>query len=93
MKEVNERDTAVLLAALDRELDIKCMELKENKKQLMVKKLFFSSCLFILLSFIVQVFFKVFNVGFIAAMIFYQALLLVLLIPFIPNISKGVITK
>lgn len=93
MKAINERDTAVLLAALDRDIDMKCIELKENQRQVRVKKIFFSSCIFILLSFLIQVFFKVFNVNFIAAIILYQALILILFIPFIPNLSKGVILK
>jgi len=93
MKEINERDTAVLLAALDREIDMKCVELKEKQRQVGVKKIFFSSCIFILVSFLIQVFFKIFNVNFIAAIILYQALILVLFIPFIPNLSKGVILK
>jgi hypothetical protein len=93
MKEINERNTAVLLVALDRDIDIKCMELKEKQGQMRVKKIFFSSCLFILLSFLIQVFFKIFNVNFIAAIILYQALILILFIPFIPNLSKGVILK
>lgn len=93
MKEINERNTAVLLAALDRDIDMKCMELKEKQRQMRVKKIFFSSCIFILLSFLIQVFFKIFNVNFIAAIIIYQALILILFIPFIPSLSKGVILK
>lgn len=93
MKEINERDTAVLLAALNRDIDIKCMELKEKQQQIRLKKIFFSSCIFMLLSFLIQVFLKIFNVNFVAAVILYQALSLILFIPFIPNLNKGVILK
>lgn len=93
MKEINKRDTAVLLASLDRDIDIKCMELKEKQLEIRLKKIFFSSCIFILFSFLIHVFFKIFNVNFIAAIIIYQVLALILLIPFIPNFSKGVILK
>jgi hypothetical protein len=93
MKEITERDTAVLLAALDRDIDIKCMELKEKQAQIRLKNIFFSSCIFIFFSFLIQLFFKVFNLNFITAIILYQALILILFIPFIPNLSKGVILK
>ncbi|KZL91732.1 hypothetical protein [Clostridium magnum] len=93
MKEINERDTAVLLAALDIDIDIKCMELKEKQRQMRVKNIFFSSCIFIFFSFLIQVFFKIFNVNLIAAIILYQTLILILFIPFIPNLSKGGILR
>ncbi|MFL0198800.1 hypothetical protein ACJDU8_25080 [Clostridium sp. WILCCON 0269] len=93
MKEINKRNTLILLAALDKDIDMKCMELKEKQWQMRVKKIFFSSCIFILLSFLIQVFLKIFNVNFIAVIVLYQTLILILLIPFIPNLSKGVILK
>ncbi|APM37828.1 hypothetical protein [Clostridium kluyveri] len=93
MKEINKRDTSILLATLDRDIDMKCMELKEKQRQIRLKNIFFLSCIFILLSFLMQIFFKLFNVNFIAVIIVYQTLASILFIPFIPNLSKGVVLK
>lgn len=89
MKEINERDTAKLLSALDRDIDIKCMELKEKHRQEKQETIFFSSCIFIFFSFLMQVFFKIFNVNLIAVFIIYQALAIMILIPLIPKLSRG----
>lgn len=93
MKEINERNTLILLAALDKDIDMKCMELKEKQGQIKIRKIFFSSCISILFLFLIQVLFKIFNMNLIVIIILYQSLILILFIPLIPNLSKGVILK
>lgn len=93
MKSIDDRATAVLLAALSKEIDAKCMELREKQKEAKLKKIFFISCAFILLSFFIQVFFKVINVNFLFAFILYQGLALVFLNPVLTNLNKRGFSK
>jgi len=93
MKEIDERATAVLLAALDNEIDIKCMKLKEKHKETQLKGLFFFSCVFILFFFIIQIVFKAFDFGIIAYFLIYQGMALILLTPFVLNQYKGGVSK
>lgn len=93
MKEIDDRATAVLLASLSKEIDAKCMELKEKQREAKLKKIFFISCLFILLSFLVQVFFKVININFLFGFILYQGFVLVILIPIITNLNRRELLK
>ncbi|AHF08432.1 hypothetical protein [Desulfitobacterium metallireducens] len=93
MKEIDQRATAVLLASLDRDLDLKCMQLKEKHKETKLQKTFFLSCLIILLSFLLQIVFKVFNLNFLLIFVVYQGLALFLLTPFVLNFNKGGISQ
>jgi hypothetical protein len=93
MKEIDKRATAILLAALDNEIDIKCMELKERQKEDKLKRLFFSGCVFILLFFVVQVLFKAFNFSLLVYFLIYQGLALLLLTPFMLNLNRGGVAK
>lgn len=89
MKEIDKKDTAILLAALDRNIDIKCIELKEKQRERKLKKIFFASCLLMMTFFIIQILFKVFNLNFLVIFLIYQVLALALLTPFVININKG----
>ena len=93
MKEIDQRATDVLLASLDKELDLKCMQLKEKQKEANLQKIFFSSCSFILFSFFLQTFFKVFNLNFLLIFLIYQGLALSLLTPFVLNFNRGGISQ
>lgn len=93
MKEINDRTTAILLAALDNELDIKCMELKEKQKEAKLKKIFFSSCAFILFFFIIQILYKALNFSLLIYFLIYQGFALILLMPFMLNINRGGVSK
>ena len=89
MKEINNKDTAVLLAALDNEISIKCMELKKEQKQIKLKKIFFFSCLIILSIFVMQVFFNIFNLNFIFMILIYQIAILIVVMPIITTLNEG----
>lgn len=84
----SQRSTQILLAALDNEIEIKCLELKEKKRQNKLKRIFFFSCIAIMIISIVQILFKVFNFNIIFTIIFYQALVALITIFMIPNILK-----
>jgi hypothetical protein len=88
MKKTSERDTAILLAALDREIDLKCLELKEKHQETALKKLFFTSCITIILVFFLQMFFQIFNVNLIFIILIYQAIAALIAVPVV--ISKTV---
>ncbi|MEN6461121.1 MAG: hypothetical protein ABFC94_07120 [Syntrophomonas sp.] len=90
MKEIDQRATAVLLASLDMELDLKCKQLKEKQKETKLEKIFFFSCLFILFSFLLQALFKVFNLNLIFIFLVYQGLTLFFLTPFVLNNRGGI---
>jgi|GEM_PF-2805131 len=91
MKDINKRDTAILLANLDREIDIKCIELKERHRELKLKKIFFLSCLIIFFSILIQLVFRIFNVSFIIEFLVYQIIALAALMPMILKSNKGVV--
>lgn len=84
-----ERSTQILLATLDREIDMKCYELIEKKKQYQHKKVFFLSCIAVVIIFLIQVFFNMFNFNIIFTIIFYQALAILIITLIIPNILVG----
>lgn len=88
MKEIDERATLELLALLDREIDSKCIELKGKQRELKHKKAFFLSCLIFLISFLVQMFFNIFNVNLLFAFFIYQAISLIFTTPIIFLLSK-----
>lgn len=93
MKDIDQRATAVLLASLDREIDLKCIELKEKQKERRLRNIFLLSCLLIFFSFFFQAVFKVFNVNFLLIYWVYQGLAFSLLIPFILNFNRGGILR
>lgn len=92
MNEIPKRDTAILLAKLDHEIDMKCMELKEKTQELKLKRLFFTGCVVIMLVFLLQTFFSIFNVNYLFIILVYQAAALVV-IPVVLNMTKGVTMK
>jgi hypothetical protein len=92
MKEIEEK-AAMLLVRLDNEINIKCQELKEKQREAKLKKIFFSGCLFILFSFLIQVFFKIFNVNLIITFFTYQGVALILVAPLILNLNRGELSK
>ncbi len=87
MKEIDQSSTAILLASLDRELDLKCLQLKERQKQKKFKKVFFLSCLAILVFFSLQVLFGLINLSFLFSFFIYQVLALSLLMPLMLNLN------
>ena len=88
MKKIEERVLAILLAELDKELDIKCVELQEKQKELGQKKLFFSGCMFFIVIFLLQMGFSVFNINYIFIIIMYQVVALVVVLPIIFNLTN-----
>lgn len=93
MKEIDEKSTSMLLAVLDKEIDAKCVELKEYRRKEKSKKVFFFSCFFILLSFLMQVFLNIFNVNLLITFFTYQGLALIFTAPLVLNISRREYSK
>lgn len=92
MSEIDERDTAILLAKLDREIDIKCIELKEKTQEMKLKRLFFTGCIVIMFIFLLQAVFSIFDVNNLFIILIYQTVALVV-IPVVLNLTRGVMTK
>lgn len=93
MKEINKKDTAILLSYLDSNIEIKCNELKAKEEERKIKKIFFLSCSLIMLFFILQFIFKIFNLNFLITFVMYQVIALIALIQFISNMNRGGITN
>jgi hypothetical protein len=93
MKEVDDRATMLLLSELDEEINLKCFELKQKQEQVRLKRIFFLSCLLAVFIFMAQIIFRVFNLNFVTAILVYQVIVLALIIPLIPGLSKGVVIK
>ena len=89
MKGVNENSTKLLLANLENEINIKCMELHEKQSEAKLRRVFFSSCVVIFLMFLFQVFFKIFNVNSLIVVFSFQAVALIVVLPIILNINKS----
>jgi hypothetical protein len=89
MKEIDEKANARLLASLDNEIYLKCAELKGKARQRKLNKVFFFSCIFILISFLAQIFFRIFNISLLFMVIYYQITILLITVPFIPTVFKG----
>jgi hypothetical protein len=93
MKIIDEKATEVLLAELDEEIDKKCLELQEKKREQKLKNVFFFSCFAVSLIFLLQTFFKLMSINFILFFFIFQVTALAFVIPVILNMNKGVITK
>ena len=93
MKQINESDTQILLSILDKEITLKCIEIKEKREEAKLKKILFSGCVLIPLLFIIQVIFKLFNLNFIIIFFIYQSLALILIMPLIIRQNKGELYK
>lgn len=90
MNKIDKR-TAILLSELDEEINLKCMELKEKQKEIKQKKLFFISCISIIVLFILQIFFSLFNMNYVITILIYQFIALILIVPIILNKKGGAI--
>lgn len=89
MKEVDYRATKLLLSNLDNEIDRKCMEIKEKQQQMKLKRVFFSSCIVVLLLFIMQLFFNIFNVNLLIVFFAFQGAALLIVLPVVFNLTKS----
>lgn len=88
MAEVDKRATAILLADLEQEIEMKCIELKEKQQILKQKNIFFISCTMVVVIFLLQMFFNIFNVNIIIILLIYQVAALLLVTPLILNIKS-----
>lgn len=89
----DERSTALLLAQLDKEIDLKCKVLKEKHQELRFKKMFFVSCIAIMLIFFLQIIFQFFNMNYLVIILVYQATAALFIIPVIMSMSRGRVTR
>jgi hypothetical protein len=93
MKEINTKDTEILLLLLDKEINNKCSQLKKQKYEENLKKTFFISCCLFLIIFILQAFLRILNVSFFTSFIVYQSLIMIVIVPMLFKTMKGVMIK
>jgi len=87
--EVDEGSTRQLLSKLDNEIERKCMELQERQHGILLKRVFFLSCVLVLFLFLMEVFFKVFNINFLIVFFVFQAASFLMLLPVVLNLNKS----
>jgi len=87
--EVDEGSTRLLLTKLDNEIEIKCMELQEKQQEIQLKRVFFLSCVLVLFLFLMEVFFRIFNINFLIVFFVFQAAALLILLPVVLNLNKS----
>ena len=89
MIKVDEGSTRLLLTKLDNEIEIKCMELQEKQQEIQLKRVFFLSCVLVLFLFLMEVFFRIFNINFLIVFFVFQAAALLILLPVVLNLNKS----
>ena len=92
MEYIDSQDTAKLLLALDKDIEMKCMEIKEKLKEKRLKKVFYFSCIILSAIFIIGGYFDIGLMNIVLAFIAYQAIALVLLIPVLSNFNKEAVS-
>jgi len=93
MEVVTIKETERLLVALDKDINMKCRELKEMKKQKQLKMVFFFSCLLVLLFFLTGQYFGIPFMYLLFVFFAYQGITLVFAVPLILSLNKGVVLK
>lgn len=89
MKEIDENSTKLMLANLNSEIDAKCMELQQKQSEAKLSRVFFSACLIIFILFLLQVFFKIFNVNSLIIVFSFQAIAVMAALPVIFSLNKS----
>jgi hypothetical protein len=93
MSEIDKRAADLLIIALEKEIDLKCSEIREKKRIARLKKIFFTGCLFILVLFPLQFVFNIFDLNLLLIFLIYQGVALAFITPLILNSTKGGITR
>jgi hypothetical protein len=89
---IDER-TCRFLNTLEREIDLKCIEIKEEKREENLNKAFFLSCIFIICSFILGLIFNFSIISILFTVALFQGGAIILMMPLILNINSGVALK
>lgn len=93
MKEIETKDTEILLSLLDNEINNKCSQIKRQRFEENLKKTFLTSCCLFMLIFILQVFLRILNVSFFTSFLVYQSLIMIVIVPMLFKTMKGVVLK
>jgi hypothetical protein len=93
MKEIDTKDTEILLSLLDNEIINKCSQIKKQRYEENLKKTFFISCCLFLLIFILQAFLRILNVSFFTSYLLYQSLIMIVIVPMLFKTMRGVVLK
>lgn len=78
-----DKETSELLEVLDREIDMKCAEVKEKRREKRLRNLFFVSCGVVLLIFSVGEYIGLSFVSLLALFFVYQGIAVTLAVPLI----------
>lgn len=89
MREINARDTEILLVQLNGEINSKCNSIKAEKNEARIKNTFFISCIVFLMIFIVQFFLRLLNISLLTSFAVYQATIMTIIVPLLFKSMKG----
>lgn len=81
MREINARDTEILLEELSSEINNKCNCIKAEKNEEKIKNTFFISCIVFLMIFIIQIFLRFLNVSLLTSFAVYQGIIMIIIVP------------
>lgn len=81
--------TDQLLAVLDNEIEQKCLELKENRKNVWLRQVFFLSCLLTIIVFGFNIYSGFQFIRTLVYLFLFQSAALILLIPLVINLNGG----
>jgi hypothetical protein len=81
--------TEKLLSGLGSEIEQKCLELKENRKMMILRRVFFLTCLLVIILPLIDVFFGFSILITLFPVLIFQAVSLTLLVPVILNSLEG----
>jgi hypothetical protein len=85
---INKESTDMLLSVLDDEIERKCFQLKEKKKETLLKKVFFFSCLILPLILFISVFVGFSIVSLFVPMFIFQIIIFIFVAPLLLNLNE-----
>jgi len=93
MKEIDTKDTELLLSLLDKEISNECSRIKKQRYEENLKKTFLISCCLFLVIFILQACLRILNVSFFTSFLLYQSLIMIVIVPMLFKTMKGEMLK
>lgn len=89
IEDFDKKKTEKLIAVLNCEIEQKCLELKENRRVALLKRIFFLGCALSIILPVLDAFIGYFIIPILIPIIIFQAVSLILLIPVIINLNGG----
>ncbi len=89
IEDFDEKKTKKLIDVLNYEIEQKCLELKENRRNILLKRIFFLGCALSIIIPVLDVFIGYFIIPVLIPIVVFQAVSLILFMPVILNLNGG----